>query len=261
MDLIRIALLRSLATLGRGKILWEMFWPLLAAGLVWIAALALAWEPLTAWLAGWFDASPEGAQAGMLAMAGFFALKVLLVLGVLPLMYVTLLVIVGIWVMPRVVALVGREEYADLERRHGGSVMRSLWNTLGASGLFLVGFLVSLIFWWIPGAALVLPWLLTAWLNKRTFSYDCLMEHADAEELRALEAREGGTFFWLGAIGAALAYVPLLNLFAPALTGLLFVHAGLEALRRLRLERGAWIVEADVATSHSAYHRLPKEKP
>jgi len=83
MDLIRIALLRSLATLGRGKILWEMFWPLLAAGLVWIAALALAWEPLTAWLAGWFDASPEGAQAGMLAMAGFFALKVLLVLGVL----------------------------------------------------------------------------------------------------------------------------------------------------------------------------------
>lgn len=261
MDLIRIALLRSLATLGRGKILWEMFWPLLAAGLVWIAALALAWEPLTAWLAGWFDASPEGAQAGMLAMAGFFALKVLLVLGVLPLMYVTLLVIVGIWVMPRVVALVGREEYADLERRHGGSVMRSLWNTLGASGLFLVGFLLSLIFWWIPGAALVLPWLLTAWLNKRTFSYDCLMEHADAEELRALEAREGGTFFWLGAIGAALAYVPLLNLFAPALTGLLFVHAGLEALRRLRLERGAWIVEADVATSHSAYHRLPKEKP
>lgn len=246
MDLIRIALLRSLATLGRGKILWEMFWPLLAAGLVWIAALALAWEPLTAWLAGWFDASPDGAQAGMLAMAGFFALKVLLVLGVLPLMYVTLLVIVGIWVMPRVVALVGREEYADLERRHGGSVMRSLWNTLGASGLFLVGFLVSLIFWWIPGAALVLPWLLTAWLNKRTFSYDCLMEHADAEELRALEAREGGTFFWLGAIGAALAYVPLLNLFAPALTGLLFVHAGLEALRRLRLERGAWIVEMDL---------------
>ena len=246
MDLIRIALLRSLATLGRGKILWEMFWPLLAAGLVWIAALALAWEPLTAWLAGWFDASPEGAQAGMLAMAGFFALKVLLVLGVLPLMYVTLLVIVGIWVMPRVVALVGREEYADLERRHGGSVMRSLWNTLGASGLFLVGFLVSLIFWWIPGAALVLPWLLTAWLNKRTFSYDCLMEHADTEELQALEAREGGTFFWLGAIGAALAYVPLLNLFAPALTGLLFVHAGLEALRRLRLERGAWIVEMDL---------------
>lgn len=246
MDLIRIALLRSLATLGRGKILWEMFWPLLAAGLVWIAALALAWEPLTAWLAGWFETSPEGAQAGMLAMAGFFALKVLLVLGVLPLMYVTLLVIVGIWVMPRVVALVGREEYADLERRHGGSVMRSLWNTLGASGLFLVGFLVSLIFWWIPGAALVLPWLLTAWLNKRTFSYDCLMEHADAEELRALEAREGGTFFWLGAIGAALAYVPLLNLFAPALTGLLFVHAGLEALRRLRLERGAWIVEMDL---------------
>ena len=246
MDLIRIALLRSLATLGRVKILWEMFWPLLAAGLVWIAALALAWEPLTAWLAGWFDASPDGAQAGMLAMAGFFALKVLLVLGVLPLMYVTLLVIVGIWVMPRVVALVGREEYADLERRHGGSVMRSLWNTLGASGLFLVGFLVSLIFWWIPGAALVLPWLLTAWLNKRTFSYDCLMEHADAEELRALEAREGGTFFWLGAIGAALAYVPLLNLFAPALTGLLFVHAGLEALRRLRLERGAWIVEMDL---------------
>ncbi|WP_141055687.1 EI24 domain-containing protein [Tepidiphilus succinatimandens] len=87
---------------------------------------------------------------------------------------------------------------------------------------------------------------MTAWLNKRTFSYDCLMEHADAEELRALEAREGGTFFWLGAIGAALAYVPLLNLFAPALTGLLFVHAGLEALRRLRLERGAWIVEMDL---------------
>ncbi len=261
MDLIRIALLRSLATLGRGKILWEMFWPLLAAGLVWIAALALAWEPLTAWLAGWFDASPDGAQAGMLAMAGFFALKVLLVLSVLPLMYVTMLVIVGIWVMPRVVALVGREEYADLELRHGGNFARSLWNTLSASGLFLLGFLVSMIFWWIPGAALILPWILTAWLNRRTFTYDCLMEHADAEELRALEAREGGNFFWLGAIGAALAYVPLLNLFAPAITGLLFVHAGLEALRRLRAERREWIVEADAPPGEAtSYPHLPKGK-
>jgi hypothetical protein len=57
------------------------------------------------------------------------------------------------------------------------------------------------------------------------------MAHADKFELKDLPARQSGGLFGVGLLGAVLAHVPFINLFAPALSGLAFVHYLLSALR------------------------------
>ena len=51
---------------------------------------------------------------------------------------------------------------------------------------------------------------------------------------RTLPASQSGGLFGVGLFGAVLAHVPFINLFAPALAGLAFVHYLLSALRLAR---------------------------
>ena len=81
---------------------------------------------------------------------------------------------------------------------------------------------------------LLLPLLLSAWLNQRAYRYDALMQHADRDEYRKLVGAHRGKLMLVGLGAGALNYVPLLNLFAPAFAGLAFVHYCLEGLRRMR---------------------------
>jgi uncharacterized protein involved in cysteine biosynthesis len=90
----------------------------------------------------------------------------------------------------------------------------------------------------IPGALLVLPLLLSSWLNQRTFRFDALAEHATQSEMQILVREHRKRFYMAGLATAAAAYVPLLNLLAPAFAALVFVHLGLAALRRRRQEGG-----------------------
>ena len=55
-----------------------------------------------------------------------------------------------------------------------------------------------------------------------------------AHPMKALPAAQSGGLFGVGLLGAAMAHVPLINLFAPALSGLAFVHYLLSALRVAR---------------------------
>ena len=73
-----------------------------------------------------------------------------------------------------------------------------------------------------------------AWLNRRTFAYDALAEHATEAEWQEIFSRHKMSLFMLGLIMAILAHVPILGLLVPALAALSFVHFGLEALRRAR---------------------------
>jgi len=96
---------------------------------------------------------------------------------------------------------------------------------------FLVLLVLSLPLWLIPGVGLIISLVLTAWLNQRAFRYDALMAHADGFEMKDLPARHASGLFGVGLFGAVMAHVPLINLFAPALSGLAFVHYLLSALR------------------------------
>jgi uncharacterized protein involved in cysteine biosynthesis len=82
--------------------------------------------------------------------------------------------------------------------------------------------------------ALVLPALISAYLNQRLLRYDALAEHAGRDEYAALRVRIKGKLYLLGLLLALLYYVPLVNLLAPVASGLAFTHLCLAELTRLR---------------------------
>lgn len=228
---------RALRSLSQPGILWHLIWPSLASvalwgALAWFYGGALATWLAGAlgnfsWLAGWFGAQQAASAASLTA-------GVLLFLALIPLIYVTAAMIVAVFALPLVLELVGERDYADLQKRRGGSQAGSLANALVALAWYLTGMIVSLPLWLIPGLALALPLLLSAWLNQRAYRYDALMQHADPDEYRKLVAAHRGKLMLVGLGAGALNYVPLLNLFAPAFAGLAFVHYCLEGLRRMR---------------------------
>ncbi|HNO87772.1 MAG TPA: EI24 domain-containing protein [Rhodocyclaceae bacterium] len=225
-------------SLLRADILWHLMWPTILSAALWVGGLAFGWSALVAsaqdglvalpWLGSWLAGSP-GALVVVLVL-----FKIALVVLVLPVIYVTAAFLVAAIALPLMLETVARTDYADLARRGGGSTWGSVWNALVAVIVFLLLLVASLPLWLIPGAGLVISLLLTAWLNQRAFRYDALMTHADAYELKALPQQQSAGLFGVGLLGAVLAHVPLLNLFAPAVTGLAFVHYLLAALRDAR---------------------------
>ncbi len=235
---IVLALGRAVRSLFRSDIFWHLVWPGVAAVLIWTVVAILVWTPVTdwvfvylnglTWVGSWISSS-EVVAAVMLVLVKFAV-----ALTFVPLVYLTATLLVAAIALPLMLERVGKRDYAELERRGGGSNVGSVVNSLLAGLLFLIALLISLPFWLIPGVGLVVTVLLTGWLNQRAFGYDALMQHADREELQRLREEQRPQMLLLGGAGAMLAYVPLVNVVAPALAGLSFVHYLLETLRRDR---------------------------
>jgi hypothetical protein len=228
---------RAVRDLGRRDMLWHALWPPLLAIIAWAGVAWYAWMPLAGWL---LDKLPEWSW---LAWLGPYLVHLVLALAILPLIYVTVLLLVVTVALPRMMAIVARRDYPDVTR-HGSAAAAfwgSLWNTLNAGTIFILGWLVTLPLLLVPGGLLVLPFLWNAWLNQRTFRFDVLAEHATAEEQSRLIGQAHGRFRLAGFASALITYVPIANLLAPAFGALLFTHLGLSALRQLRAREGVWV--------------------
>lgn len=227
--------LKSLVTPG---IFWHLLWPALLSIVLWCGAAWMSWDWLGARIEQWF------AEVGWLnwifqhwaasALVGSFFVKFVLILLLIPLIYGTTLLIVALFALPLMLDRVAARDYPELERRDGGTLAGSLGNALVAITVFLVGWVVTLPLWLIPGMAILLPVLLAGYLNYRGYSYDALSVHAGRDELPAVIARERSGLYLTGLLAGLLVFVPIVNLFIPACAGLAFIHYGLEALRRSR---------------------------
>lgn len=229
---------RALRSLSQPSILWHLIWPTLVAIVLWGMIAWHFWDQAAIAVVNTFNDLPwlrwiisSGDATTVIAAA---AVKILLWLMLLPLVYATALIIVATFALPLMLERVGDRDYAELEKRRGGTIAGSVANALLALAVFLVVGLLSLPLWLIPGFGLAIPLLLSAYLNQRAYRYDALMQHADREEIRTLIARERGGLYLVGIGAGLLAYVPFVNLLAPAFAGLAFVHYCLEALRRHR---------------------------
>jgi uncharacterized protein involved in cysteine biosynthesis len=228
------ALTKSLRDLTRPGVLWHALWPPLAALLLWIAIGFAAWAHGLALMQRIVPGLPWAGWEWVAQWAAVF----LLLAAFAALTYITAILLVAVFALPRLINLVAAHDYPDLGR-HGENVFwGSLGNTLWAGAVFLVASLVMLPLLLIPGALLVLPLLLSAWLNQRTFRFDAMAEHATQSEMQLLVREHRKRFYMAGLATAAAAYVPLFNLLAPAFAALVFVHLGLAALRRRRQEGG-----------------------
>ena len=227
--------LKSLLTPG---ILWHLLWPTVLAVALWIAVAWMSWDTIGAGVerlfneVGWLNWLQLRWEAS--ALAGAIFVKVVLGLLLIPLIYGTAMLIVAVFALPLMLERVAAKDYAELERRNGGTLAGSLGNALLAVIVFLVGWVVTLPLWLIPGMGIVLPVLLSGYLNYRGYSYDALSAHAGADELDAVLARERGGLYLAGIVAGLLAFVPVVNLVAPAYAGLAFIHYCLGALRRGR---------------------------
>ena len=237
MDIVVLALGRSLADLRVGRVWLYLLLPALAALLLavvlgfsalgWLIAQLLELPPMTllvAWGLVWL--------AQLLAWLGGW-------MALFALAYLCAMLIAAVFIMPLLLKHLAEGEYRDLAAMGRDSFVAATVNSLGAATLFIIAWLVTIPLWLIPGMSLLVPLLLMAWLNRRTFAYDALAMHATDAEWASLRAQYRWPLFMLGLVMALLAHVPIIGLLVPTLAALSFVHFGLEALRR---QRGGAIV-------------------
>ena len=232
----------ALGNILHPKMLWLMLWPVLVAVAIWGAVALVFWGQFVVWLAGVLH--------GWITMATFFvewdatdaaliAAKIVTLLSLVPLIQLTALLVLGVFGMPAMVEHVAARRFAGLQRKRGGGLAGSVWNSVVAvAGLLVLGAL-SLPFWVFPVLWPAIPVAVVGWVNQRVLRYDALAEHADVQEMRALFRAQRGAMYTLGVLLAVVAYVPIVGLFAPVLFGLAFIHyllGELEALRASPIE-------------------------
>ena len=233
------SILRSLSHAFRDlfqfQVLWIVIWPILAASLLWLILGVTFWSTFSGWIAGALTAIGiqtwlEGVEPRWIAY-GIQAIAHLILF--VPLVFITALVITALFAMPALIRMVANRDYPQLERKNGGGLAGSLLNALIALAIFIAIWLVTLPLW-LAGAGVVIPFLAAAYLNQRLFRYDALAEHASNEEMHSIFSAQRPSLWGLGLLTGLVQFVPLLNLFAPVLTALAFIHFGLARLAELR---------------------------
>lgn len=231
---VMLALARTFGSLRTGKVWLYVLTPallslLLAIGLAiwalgWAVEQMMAFPPMTllvSWGLVWL--------AHILAYLGGW-------MAIFALAYLMASLLAAIVIMPLMLRHLSQGEYRDVAAMGKDSFVAAAVNSIGASLVFIVAWVVTIPLWLIPGFSLLVPLLLMGWLNRRTFAYDALSMHATDSEWASLRAVQKTPLFMLGLTMALLAHIPLVGLLAPALAALSFVHFGLEALRRSRGE-------------------------
>jgi len=150
-----------------------------------------------------------------------------------PVVFITALLITAFFAMPALIRLVAERDYPQLKRENGGSIYGNLANAAVAIGIFIAIWLLTLPLWLI-GPGVLVPFIAAAYLNQRLFRYDALAEHASRKEMQVMFSEYQSSWWGLGLFTGLLQFVPLLNLFAPVLTALAFIHFGLAHLAGLR---------------------------
>jgi uncharacterized protein involved in cysteine biosynthesis len=234
------ALSRAGRNLFEPRIIAVVLLPMLGSIVLWTVLAWLFWD---AWTGGIASAVGSTVVAGWIKSWGATwvissAAGLLVVIGLLPGIYVTALVITEVIAMPVIVKFVGERYYAGLKREAGGTLPGSILNAAIGISIFIVLWIVTLPLW-LTGVGVVLaPVLTSAYLNQRIFRYDALAEHAGRAEFAHIIRASRGDLFLLGIFISLLLYVPVVNLLVPVLSGLAFTHF---ALGRLEQERNKQI--------------------
>ena len=186
---------------------------------------------------------------------------VLLLFLAIPVIVIVSLLFVAIFMTPAMVALVAERRFPALERKKGGSLIASLFWSLGSTVLAAIALVLSIPLWLIPPLILILPPLIWGWLTYRVMSYDALVDHASSEERRQIFKQHRGSLLAIGIISGYLGaapsiiwasgamFVALAPILVPvaiwiytlvfAFSSLWFAHYTLEALDQLRKKNNA----------------------
>ena len=229
------ALTLAFRDLFQFKILWIVIWPILVAALLWLVLGVAFWDTFSGWIAnglGYIGIQEwlEGMEPRWVANAIQAVAHMILFV---PIVFITALLITAFFAMPALIRLVADRDYPQLKRENGGSIAGNLLNAVLAVGIFIAIWVLTLPLWFI-GVGVAVPFIAATYLNQRLFRYDALAEHASGDEMKVMFTMYQSAWWGLGLFTGLLQFVPLLNLFAPALTALAFIHFGLARLANLR---------------------------
>ena len=229
----------------------------------WDAAVASVTSSLEAYelvqsFLGWLD------RVGMGSLRTVFAPLLVLVLAT-PVIVLLCLLLVALFMSPAMIELVGQRRFAQLERKRGGSLLASVFWSLGSTVVALLALVISMPLWLIPPLVLILPPLIWGWLTYRVFAFDALAQHASGAERKAILREHRGSLLLMGVLSGYLGAAPsllwasgaMLVALAPllvpvaiwiytlvfAFASLWFAHFTLAALQRLRASQSVEVVD------------------
>ena len=174
----------------------------------WDSAIAAVTAQLEAYalvqsVLGWLDG------VGMSSLRTVFAPLLVLVLAT-PVIVLLCLLLVALFMTPAMVDLVGQRRFAQLERKHGGSLVVSVLWSAGSTLLALLALLVSMPLWLVPPLVLVLPPLIWGWLTYRVFAFDALAVHASGPERKTILREHRSNLLVMGVLSGYLGAAPSL---------------------------------------------------
>ena len=239
-------LIMSVLSLGLGYFFWDNALATLRASLE-------SYEMVNAsvrWLEG----------LGLSSLRLVLAPALLLFLAV-PVIVIVSLLFVALFMTPAMVALVAERRFPSLERKKGGSVVASLFWSLGSTMLAMFALVISMPLWLIPPLILILPPLIWGWLTYRVMSFDALADHASSQERLQILKENRTALLGIGVLSGYLGAAPSLIwasgamfvVMAPVLvplaiwvytlvfafSSLWFTHYSLAALEQLRKKNNA----------------------
>ena len=135
---------------------------------------------------------------------------VLLLFLAIPVIVIVSLLFVAVFMTPAMVALVAERRFPQLERKKGGSLLTSLFWSLGSTLLAIIALVVSIPLWLIPPLILVLPPLIWGWLTYRVMSYDAMVDHASNDERRQILKKHRVQLLSIGVFSGYLGAAPSL---------------------------------------------------
>ena len=186
-------IIMALVSLGLGYLFWESASAAVRSSLEGFAMLDL--------LLRWLEAVGLGDLRGVLA-------PVLLLLLAIPVIVIVSLLFVAVFMTPSMVALVAERRFPGLERKKGGSMLASLFWSLGSTLLAAVALVLSLPLWLVPPLVLILPPLIWGWLTYRVMSYDALADHASGKERGQIIKEHRGALLGIGIVSGYLGAAP-----------------------------------------------------
>ena len=133
---------------------------------------------------------------------------VLLLFLAIPVIVIVSLLFVAIFMTPAMVALVAERRFPELEPKKGGSLVASVFWSLGSTLLAAIALVLSIPLWLVPPLILILPPLIWGWLTYRVMSYDALVDHASSEERRQILKEHRGSLLAIGIISGYLGAAP-----------------------------------------------------
>lgn len=202
---------------------------------MWISSMSSGVE--NSWVMQFVSEKWQILSEGTIASFSYLVALLVAMLVILPVSYLISILVVSIGLLPFILRILDKKDFSGLEKRRGGNNFVSVLNSLKVGLIYFIGLVVTLPLWLLPGFAIAVPVILSAYLNKNIFVYDVLQDYATKEERELIEKENRGYLYVLGVILGFLNYLPLAFVVIPTFAGLAYSYFCLNALKDLRENR------------------------